>query len=154
GHTGVVRHTAFSPDGKRLVTASEDETMRLWNAADGELVAVLRGHTGAVVAAAFSPDGALLASSSADATVRLWDLGQLDCNGVLRGPTSYVYDVAFSPDGTRALSAAWDGTARLWDPSTGREIGPPFPHSSQQRDTIVAAACFSPDGRQVASVTA
>ena len=125
-----------SPDGKHLATASRDGTVRLWDAANGEPVAVLRGHTGVVLAAVFSPDDTLLASWGEDATVRLWDLEQLERSGVLRGHTSFVYDVAFRPDGRRAVSAAWDGTARLWDLDTGRETGR-FQHATGEPYGIV-----------------
>jgi WD40 repeat protein len=64
---------AFSPDGRRLASASEDKTVRVWDAATGQQVLALRGHTGAVSCVAFSPDGRRLASASEDKTVRVWD---------------------------------------------------------------------------------
>ena len=65
---------AFSPDGKRIVTASEDKTARLWDAATGKQIGEpLRGHEGAVMSAAFSPDGKRIVTASADNTARLWD---------------------------------------------------------------------------------
>ena len=70
--TGV----AFSPDGKYLATASQDNTVRVWDAATGKEVAVLRGHTGYVLSVAFSPDGKWLASSSGyrgKGEVKVWD---------------------------------------------------------------------------------
>ncbi len=73
GHTGAVNSVAFSPDGARLSTASEDKTARVWNSATGELVHTLTGHEDAVFAAPFSPDGSKIATVSADLTPRLWD---------------------------------------------------------------------------------
>src|SRR6202161_4096342 len=73
GHTGAVNSVAFSSDGARLSTASEDKSARVWNAATGELLHTLSGHTDAVFAAPFSPDGALIATVSADLTPRLWN---------------------------------------------------------------------------------
>ena len=64
---------AFSPDGRRLASASDDGTVRLWDPATGAELAALTGHTGQVTAVAFSPDGRRLASAGWDGTVRLWD---------------------------------------------------------------------------------
>ena len=73
GHTGYVRAVSFSHDGQLLASASDDETVRLWNPATGEGLRRLVGHTDWVRAVAFSHDGQLLASASSDKTVRLWN---------------------------------------------------------------------------------
>src|SRR5215472_17422713 len=99
GHTGAVNSVAFSPDGAKLGTASEDKTARVWNTATGDLVHTLAGHTDAVFAAPFSPDGRKIATVSADLTPRLWDTGTGACVMELTGHTIAVFGVAFSPDG-------------------------------------------------------
>ena len=73
GYTGDVYSVAWSPDGKTLATGSDDQTVKLWEAATGKLLANLPGHTGAVYSIAWSPDGRTLASGSGDRTVKLWD---------------------------------------------------------------------------------
>jgi len=73
GHDGRVQSAAFSPDGGRIVTASEDKTARLCDGATGETIAVLRGHDREVLSAAFSPDGARVVTASEDKTARLAD---------------------------------------------------------------------------------
>ena len=69
----AVNSAAYSPDGKFIVTASEDQTARIWDAATGQEVRTLSGHTGAVNSAAYSPDGKFIVTASADQTARIWD---------------------------------------------------------------------------------
>ena len=140
---------------------SHDQTLRLWDAADGELIAVLRGHAGFIWAVAYSADGKLIASASEDRTVRLWDTDLIERNGVLRGHEQNLYDIAFSPDGTRLATAAWDHTVRFWDVTTGQQTGLLKHDSTTGGQTAplkfdsayVVALAYSPDGRQLATVT-
>ena len=114
GHEGSVQHAAFSPDGSRIVTASSDNTARLWDAAGGVEIAVLRGHEDPVRHAAFSPDGSRIVTASWDYTARLWDATSGKEIAVLGGHEASVSHAAFSPDGGRVVTASDDGTARIF----------------------------------------
>jgi len=148
GHTGAVTSVAFSPDGALLASASDDNTVRVWDAATGAAVKTLKGHTRAVTSVAFSPDGALLASASYDGTVRVWDMATGAAVKTLEGHTDWVHSVAFSPDGALLASASRDKTVRLWDTETGAALKTLEGHT----DSVTAVA-FSPDGALLASAS-
>ncbi|WP_243717327.1 protein kinase [Actinomadura sp. KC345] len=149
GHTGGVRSVAFSPDGKLLASCSNDETVRLWDAATRRLVGrPLTGHTDSVGEVAFSPDGKLLAAGGSDATVRFWDVAtHVPVGGPLTGHNDSVYSMAFSPDG-KLLAVSDDDTVWLWDVAARTTVGrlriATDPHS------LVVGVAFSPDGRTLA----
>ena len=73
GHSGSVLFAAFSPEGKRIVTASSDRTARVWDVTTEKTLATLKGHSDWVNLAAFSPDGNLVATSALDDSVVIWD---------------------------------------------------------------------------------
>jgi len=73
----------FSPDGQRIVTASDDATARVWDASSGQLRATLRGHTSAVSSAVFSPDGQRIVTASNDNAARVFHVVTLSEIAVL-----------------------------------------------------------------------
>ena len=88
GHTAAVFSAAFSPDGKRIVTASYDNTARVWDADSGKTLASLQGHTAGVITAAFSPDGKRVVTASCDTTARVWDADSGKTLATLQGHTA------------------------------------------------------------------
>ncbi len=104
----------YSPDGSRIVTASNDDTARLWDAMTGAALATLTGHTSAVNSAAFSPDGSRVVTASSDHTAWVWDAKIGAALATLSGHTDVVYSAVFSPDGSRVVTASVDQTAHIW----------------------------------------
>jgi WD40 repeat protein len=151
GHAAGVRGVAFSPDRRRLVSASADRTLRLWDVTTGQPVGQpLHGHDDEVSSVAFSPDGRWLDSASHDRTLRIWDADTGQPVGQpLRGHDGPVFGVAFSPDGRWLASASHDKTLRLWDVATRQRVGQPL----RGHDGPVFGVVFSSDGRRLASAS-
>ncbi|MCB9457089.1 MAG: protein kinase [Anaerolineaceae bacterium] len=155
GHTDAIASLSFSPDGTLLASAAgdpsgqgSDNTIRLWDAQSGSILATLEDHAAQVTSVAFSPDGVLLASSSGDGSVRVWDVAtHLPALEPLLGHQDVIWQVVFSSDGKRLASASDDGTVILWDVQTGKPIGEPLIGSGAGLVTVA----FSPDDRLVAA---
>jgi len=142
GHTKGVLTALFSPNGARVLTTSQDNTARVWDARTGRALATLGGARAAVSSAAFSPDGRRVVTGDADNTARVWDAATGALLQTLSGHTDIVVAAAFSPDGRRVITGSWDHTARLWDAASGRTLAVLRGHRSW-----VTAVAFSPDGR-------
>jgi WD40 repeat protein len=108
---------AFSPDGKRLATGGENNTVKLWDVATGREMQTLPGHSGDVYAVAFSPDveGRWLASAGEDCTVMVWDSRTGMPVRTFRGHTGVVTSLAFTADGLRLVSGSRDHRVNVWD---------------------------------------
>jgi WD40 repeat protein/energy-coupling factor transporter ATP-binding protein EcfA2 len=148
GHTSYLLTASFSPDGKRVVTASADNTARVWNAQSGAAMAVLSGHTGLIYTASFSPDGKRVVTASADNTARVWDAQSGTVIAVLSGHQNSVRRAYFSPDGKLVLTVSFDATARVWDAESGAEIAVLSGHKGP-----VVSASFSADGKRVVTAS-
>ena len=144
GHTSVVFSVQFSPDGNRLVTASDDGSVFLWDLSTGNVVQTFSGHTGPIRGLDFSPDGARLATSSWDGTARIWDVSSGSMVYVVNGKP--LDTVTYSPDGRQLLIGSSDTTAILCDAQTGNEIRILSGHVS-----ALTSVAFSPDGKTLAT---
>ncbi|MFP5274501.1 nSTAND1 domain-containing NTPase, partial [Coleofasciculus sp.] len=145
GHQGGVTSVNFSPDGQRIVTASDDKTARVWDI-QGNQITQLKGHQSTVYSANFSPDGQRIVTASRDTTARVWDI-QGNLITQLKGYLDTVTSANFSPDGQQIVTASWDKTARLWD-IQGNQITELTGHQG-----TVYSANFSPDGQRIVTAS-
>ena len=114
-----VHSAVFSPDGSSVLTASNDETAKVWSAETGECTQTLSGHGDAVRSAIFSPDGSWVLTSSQDRTANIWSAETGECLQTLSGHGAAVRSAVFSPDGSRVHTASEDETAKIWSAETG-----------------------------------
>ncbi len=146
GHSNWVYSVAWSPNGKRIASASFDGTVQVWDALTGGHVFTYRGHTLAVNAAAWSPNGKRIASASSDGSVQVWMAATGERLLTYRGHTGPVKAMAWSPDSIRIASAGDDATVQMWIATTGR------PLLTYRGDAgSIKAVAWSPDGTQLAS---
>lgn len=135
---GSANMVSFSPDGRQLATASTDETVKVWDAASGELLYATAGHY-----AAYSPDGAKLATVESDGSVRLWDAATWKEIPV-QAEISANVGVNFSPDGSRLVTIPSGNLPRIWEVKSGDELVSFSGHAD-----YVSTALISPDGKHL-----
>ncbi|KAF7971363.1 hypothetical protein HWV62_21314 [Athelia sp. TMB] len=143
GHTNTVWAVAYSPDGKRIASASEDKTIRVRDTETGEEVGLpFRGHTAAIRSIAYSPSGHRIVSGSKDGTMRMWDpdTGEL-VGSPFKHSDSGNY-VAYSPDGNHIVLGSPNGTVSIWDVGTGK---------ATEKAIEGMFVAYSPDGSHIVS---
>ena len=143
GHSDRVNSVSFSPDGKFILSGSDDQTVKLWNLA-GDLRQTFNGHSDRVNSVSFSPDGKFILSGSSDYTVKLWNLAG-DLQQTFEGDSSDVTSVSFSPDGKFILSGSDDKTVKLWN------LAGDLQQTFEGHSDYVNSVSFSPDGKFILS---
>lgn len=148
GHRDTVFDGRFSPDGRRIVTASQDRFARVFEADSGRLLLQLVGHTDKVVHAEFSSDNQRIVTAGFDRTARIFDVESGRQLLVLDQHQDRVEGAVFSPDSHRIATASRDGLVRIFAADTGRLLTTLAGHGN-----AVGTVIFSPDGHQVATAS-
>src|SRR5580765_6256804 len=118
GHTNIVYSAVFSADGKKIVTASQDKTAKVWDAETGELLADLEGHTLGVISAVFSPDGKKIATCGGEGATKVWNAVTGIHLADMKGFAVDGHYVSFSPDGKK-IATTVNSIAQVCDAETG-----------------------------------
>ncbi len=142
GHADAVRAVAFTADGQRLVSGSEDKTLRLWDVPNCREVHRMARHTAGVTCCAADAEGTVALSGSRDQTLRLWDLRNGQELRVMAPSAGTVLAAALTLDGRLAVSAHFDTLVRLWDVHAGRELRRFHGHKQ-----MVTAVALTPEGK-------
>ena len=145
GHSSYVNSVTISPDGKYIVSGSDDETIKIWDIKTGECLNTLEGQN-RVKSVTISPDGKYIVSGSIDKTIKIWDIKTAECLNTLEGHSSYVESVTISPDGKYIVSGSSDKTIKIWDIKTGECLNTLEGHSYW-----VNSVTISPDGKYIVS---
>ena len=146
-HFSHVDSVAFSPDGSRLASGS-DEIVWIWNTTTGKLENKLEGHTSIVKSVAFSHNGRFIVSGSWDKTIRIWNTATCETTYTLMGHKAAVNSVAISRNNEFVVSGSMDTTVRMWDTATGELLRELKGHKDE-----VASVAVSPDCQDVASAS-
>ncbi|KAK7582828.1 hypothetical protein V3481_012126 [Fusarium oxysporum f. sp. vasinfectum] len=148
GHSDFVNSVVFSHDSKKVASASDDKTIRIWNTETGDCERVLKGHSNRVRSVVFSHDSKKVASASSDKTIRIWNAETGECEQALEGHSDEATSVVFSHDSKKVASASFDKSIRIWNAETGECKRVLEGHSDEL--TLVV---FSHDSKKVASAS-
>ncbi|ETO08168.1 hypothetical protein RFI_29221, partial [Reticulomyxa filosa] len=119
-HSASVNSIQFSPDETKIVSSSDDGTIKIWDVASGKEIQELRGHLDGVIDAKFSSDGSMIVSCSRDKSIRLWSMKSCTEIGKMESDT-YVKSASFTSDGRIVLFDFWNNTMGIWDMQSEKE---------------------------------
>ncbi len=143
GHTYNIKTIQFNTKATKILTASSDRSVKIWDVRSGLLLHSLEAHTGYVNTACFSPDENYILTASNDGTAILWETKTGTIIHVLKGHENLVLSAAFSQDGKKIITASWDFTAKIWDTQNGELL-----HTLKGHTAFLTLASFSPDGNK------
>ncbi|MBW4561527.1 MAG: hypothetical protein KME32_10310 [Mojavia pulchra JT2-VF2] len=149
GHSGSIYTVALTPDGKYIISGSDDKTIKVWNWQTGEEVRTLAGHDDYVRAIVLTSDGKYIISGSHDTTIKVWNWQIGEEVRTLTGHTGWVNAVALTPDSKYVISASADKTLKLWDWHTGEVLRTLTGHTKS-----VNAVALASDSKYVISASA
>jgi WD40 repeat protein len=148
GHEGEVFCVAVTPDGKKIVSGSEDETMKVWDVESFRCLATLKNFSD-VYGIDVTPNGKMVVGGLLDKTLRVWDLETGKLLSILKGHTKCIgpWAVAAMPDGKRVVSGSHDGTIKVWNIFSERCLKTIEGHKSE----IIGIALTSEGDRVISS---
>jgi len=138
-HSASISAVTVTPDGRRLLTASDDATVRAWDMSTGRQLRVLAGHTDRVWGLAVSRDGRTVVTGSLDADIRIWHLETAETKRIINGHSGGVGCVVFTSDGKQLVSASADKTVRFWNLETGEQLRQLSGHAKPVTSVAVSA---------------
>jgi WD40 repeat protein len=148
GHMEKINSIDISPDGKWVISASSDQTVKLWDIETGKELRTFSGHANEIYAVAFLQDGKSFISVSSDKTSKQWNIEKENEVKTFAGHTSDIRALSINPNGKTFITGSFDNTVRLWDIESGTLIKK-FIHEG--KDCRITSVAFSPDGKQFVS---
>jgi WD40 repeat protein len=145
GHIKPVTACAFSPDGRTILSGSDDGNLRLWDPSSGQTLHIMETHSAGVLTCAFSPDGKIITCTTFEGLLLLWDSQTGQSKGSIKGPINSLYGFSFSPDWSLIVSNGIN-SLQVWEVVSGRTLW----NVKYQTKNLVYTSAFSPDGRKIA----
>ncbi|TEY23585.1 hypothetical protein BOTCAL_1463g00010 [Botryotinia calthae] len=147
GHSDCVSSVAFSANSELLASASEDYTIKIWDAATGILQQTLEGHSELIKSIAFSANSKLLVSAAEDDTIKIWDIVIGTLQQTFEGDSNIIL-ITFSTDSKLLASVSYNYTIKIWDRATGT-----LQRTLRGHNDWVYSIAFSADSKLLASAS-